>query len=238
MPAGHYPSNTVDSMHTADLRRGVRDVAPLLLGIAPFGLVVGVAAANAGLDLELAIGMSVLVFAGAAQLAALELLRTDAPLVVVISTAAIINLRMLMYSASIAPHFRDLGARLKGGLAYVLTDQAYALSIARFENGPDVDRVSYYVGVAMPIWLVWQVMTVAGALLGAGVPDSWGLDFTVPLVFLALLVPAVEDSATMAAAFVGGSVAVIGAGLPLNLGLPVGATIGVLAGATFETVKQ
>lgn len=225
-------------MDTADLRRGLRDVAPLLLGIAPFGLVVGVAAAGAGLDLALAVGMSVLVFAGAAQLAAIELLRTDAPLVVVVSTAAVINLRMLMYSASIAPHFRDFRARCKAALAYVLTDQAYALSIARFEAREGVDRRAYYLGVAAPIWLVWQAMTVAGVALGASVPASWGLEFTIPLVFLALLVPAVEDRETAIAAAVGGGLAVLGTGLPLNLGLPVGATAGVIAGTIAEEVGR
>lgn len=223
-------------MDIASLRQGIRDVAPLLLGIVPFGMVVGVAAVNAGLDLELAVGMSVIVFAGAAQLAALELIRTDVPLVVVIVTAAVINLRMLMYSASIAPHFRDFAAKWKAGLAYVLTDQAYALSIARFETGEDIDRRSYYLGVALPLWMVWQVSTVAGVALGASVPPAWGLEFTVPLVFLALLVPAIEDRETLTAAFVGGTVAVLGAGLPLNLGLPVGATAGILAGAFAERV--
>ncbi len=225
-------------MHSADLRRGARDVAPLLLGIAPFGLVTGVAAANAGLDLALAVGMSVIVFAGAAQLAALELIRTDAPLLVVIVTAAVINLRMLMYSASIAPHFRDFRAKWKGALAYVLTDQAYALSIARFETSETIDRRSYYLGVAAPIWIVWQVTTVAGVVLGTSVPPAWGLEFTVPLVFLALLVPAVDDRATLTAAAVGGTVAVLGTGLPLNLGLPVGATVGILAGAVAERVIE
>ena len=223
-------------MQRSALRRGFTDVAPILLGVAPLGLVTGVAAANAGLDLVLAVGMSVIVFAGAAQLAALELIRTDAPLLVVISTAAIINLRMLMYSASIAPHFREFAAKWKAGLAYVLTDQAYALSIARFEADESLDRRSYYLGVAFPIWIVWQITTAAGVVLGTSVPPAWGLDFTVPLVFLALLVPAIEDRETLIAAAVGGTIAVLGGGLPLNLGLPVGATVGIVAGALAERV--
>ncbi|MFW5900265.1 MAG: AzlC family ABC transporter permease [Halodesulfurarchaeum sp.] len=225
-------------MNTAALRRGVRDVSPLLLGIAPFGLVTGIAAVNAGLGIEQAAGMSILVFAGAAQLAALELIRTDAPLVVIVVTAAVINLRMLMYSASIAPHFRTFAAKWKAALAYVLTDQAYALAIARFEIEEAVEKRSYYLGVALPIWVVWQTMTVAGVLVGASVPPAWGLEFTIPLVFLALLVPAVEDRETLIAAAVGGGGAVLGAGLPLNLGLPVGATAGVIAGAVAEQVRR
>ncbi|WP_424016931.1 AzlC family ABC transporter permease [Halorientalis pallida] len=221
-------------MNRADFRRGVRDVAPLLLGVAPFGLVAGIAAANAGLDLTQAVGMSVIVFAGASQLAALDLIGRDAPLSVIVLTAVVINLRMLMYSASIAPHFRTFAARVKAGLAYLLTDQAYALSIASYRAEESVDRVAYYLGVAVTLWVVWQVTTAAGVLLGTGVPDAWGLEFAVPLVFLALLVPAMEDGPTTVAGLAGGTVAVVGAGLPLNLGLLVGASVGIVAGLLAE----
>ncbi|SEN42896.1 4-azaleucine resistance probable transporter AzlC [Halorientalis persicus] len=221
-------------MNRADFRRGVRDVAPLLLGVAPFGLVAGIAAANAGLDLTQAVGMSVIVFAGASQLAALDLVGRDAPLSVVVLTAVVINLRMLMYSASIAPHFRTFAGRVKAGLAYLLTDQAYALSIASYRAEESVDRVAYYLGVAATLWVVWQLTTAAGVLLGTGVPDAWGLEFAVPLVFLALLVPAMEDGPTTVAGLAGGTIAVVGAGLPLNLGLLVGASVGIVAGLLAE----
>jgi 4-azaleucine resistance transporter AzlC len=225
-------------MDGADVRRGIRDASPLLLGVAPFGLVAGIAAVEAGLDLSQAIAMSVVVFAGASQLAALDLLGRDAPLSVVVVTAIVINLRMLMYSASIAPYFREFSARSKAGLAYVLTDQAYALSIARFKSDRSYDERAYYAGAAVTIWAVWQVSTVAGVVLGTGVPESWGLEFTVPLIFLALLIPAMEDRSTTIAGIVGGVVAVAGAGLPLNLGLLVGATIGVVAGLGTEVVSD
>ncbi|MDB9278907.1 AzlC family ABC transporter permease [Halorubrum ezzemoulense] len=217
-----------------DLLAGVRDVSPLMLGVAPFALVAGIAAVDAGLGLAEAVGMSVIVFAGASQLAALELLGENAPLAVVVGTAAVINLRMLMYSASIAPHFADYGRRLRAGLAYLLTDQAYALSVAEFDENPDRSRWRYYLGAAAPLWIVWQIGTVVGVVLGAGVPDAWGLTFAVPLVFLALLVPAMKDRPTTVAGVAGGAVAVVAAGLPLNLGLLVGALCGVAAGLVTE----
>ncbi|MEF8783583.1 MAG: AzlC family ABC transporter permease [Haloarculaceae archaeon] len=221
-------------MDSADFRRGIRDVAPLLLGVAPFGAVAGIAAVNAGLDIFQAVGMSFVIFAGASQLAALELLGSDAPIAVVVVTAVVINLRMLMYSASIAPYFREFGAKWKALLAYVLTDQAYALSISNYRAGRSLDRKAYYLGAAVTLWAVWQVTTVAGVVLGAGVPEEWGLEFAVPLVFLALLVPAMEDRTTTLAAVVGGGVAVAGVDLPLNLGLLVGATVGIVAGLGTE----
>jgi 4-azaleucine resistance transporter AzlC len=225
-------------MDTTAFRRGVRDAVPLLLGIVPFGLVAGIAAVNAGFGLPTAVGLSVVVFAGASQIAALELLGQSAPLSVVVATAVVINLRYLMYSASIAPYFREFTARWKAVLAYVLTDQAYAISVASYRSDRAVDRKWYYLGAAVTLWVVWQVTTVAGVLLGTGVPDAWGLEFAIPLVFLAILVPAIEDRPSAVAAVVGGALAILGAGLPLNLGLLVGAAVGIAAGVVAESLAE
>ncbi len=219
-----------------DLQAGVRDMSPLLLGILPFALVAGIAAVEVGFTLTQAVGLSMIVFAGASQLAAIDLLGSNAPLAVVIGTAVVINLRMVMYSASIAPHFARYGRRARAVLAYVLTDQAYALSVAEFAGNEDRSRWKYYLGAAGSLWIVWQVGTVAGVVLGAGVPEEWGLTFAIPLVFLALLVPAMKDRPTTVAGVVGGCAAVVAAGLPLNLGLLVGAVGGILAGLLAEEV--
>ena len=241
------------------VRAGVRASLPLLVGIVPFGLVAGVAAVDAGLSPVAALGMSVVVFAGAAQLAIIELLRSDTPLFVIVLTGVVINLRMLMYSASIAPYFQRYRSRWKAVLAYFLTDQAYAVAIARYtadESGdeaaghdrerdgpttPEADaddptggRDWFYLGVGASIWLVWVVATAVGVGLGRGVPDAWGLDFAVPLVFLALLVPRLEDRPTTAAGLAAGAVALAGAGLPYQLGLPVAAIVGVGVGLAIE----
>ena len=228
---------TVDGLPLdPDTRAGVRDVSPLLLGIIPFGLVAGIAAVNAGLGVAEAVGLSVVVFAGASQLAAVELLAQNAPLAVVIGTAVVINVRMVMYSASIAPYLAGYGRRFRAGLAYLLTDQAYALSVAEFERTPDRTRWRYYLGAAATLWIVWQITTVVGFVIGAGVPEAWGLTFAVPLVFLALLVPAMKDRPTVLAGVGGGAVAVAAAGLPMNLGLLTGAVSGIVAGLATEVI--
>jgi 4-azaleucine resistance transporter AzlC len=214
---------------------GARAVLPVLLGVIPFGLVAGAAAVRAGLSGLEAVGLSVLVYAGASQLAAIELFGQDAHAAVIVVTALVINLRMTMYSASIAPHFRGLPTRLRAGMAYLLTDQAYALSVTRFRANDEVDRVWYYLGAAAPIWVVWVVCTVIGIVVGARVPESLPLEFAVPLTFLALLVPTITDSPSALAAAIGGTAATVGAGLPLNLGLITGAVVGVLAGLLVET---
>ncbi|GGL49984.1 AzlC family ABC transporter permease [Halocalculus aciditolerans] len=225
-------------MNRDAFRAGVRDALPLLLGIVPFGLVSGVAAVDAGFSLAQAMGLSVFVFAGASQLAALSLVQEGAPALVVVATAVVINLRMGMYSASLAPHFREYTTRWKAAMAYVLTDQAYALSVARYRGG-DVDKRPYYLGVALTLWVVWQAATVVGLVVGGGVPESWGLSFTVPLVFLALLVPAVEDRATGVAAAVGAVAGTLGAVyLPLHLGLLAGGLCGVAAGLLVDNPDE
>jgi len=224
------------SFPPAEARRGLRDVAPLLLGVAPFGVVTGATAVDAGLSPLQAVGLSVVVFAGAAQLAAVELLGDNAALLVVLATGVVINLRMLMYSASIAPHFRSFHARWKAVCSYILTDQAYALSVARY-TGVDADldpaaRRRYYLAAGGSLWVVWQVCTLVGIVVGARVPPAWGLEFAVPLVFLSLLIPATTSWPKLVAAAVGGGVAVAGTvlAIPLNLGLIAGGAAGVAAG--------
>jgi len=232
------------SLLPAEARRGLRDVAPILLGVAPFALVAGATAVDAGLSPLQAVGLSVVVFAGASQLAAIGLLGDNAELVVVFATGVVINLRMLMYSASIAPHFRAFRSRWKAACSYLLTDQAYALSVTRYsgsdpDSGSVVDaggRLQYYLAVAGALWVVWQAGSIVGIVVGARVPPAWGLEFAVPLVFLSLLVPATTSWPKLAAAAVGGGVAVAGAVLavPLNLGLIAGGAAGVATGVLVD----
>ncbi len=220
-----------------DFLSGVRVSLPILLGIVPFGMVAGVAAVSVGIPAIHALAMSVFIFAGASQLAATELIGRDAPIAVVVLTVLVVNLRMMMYSASIAPYFERESARWKAALAYPLTDQAYAVSLMKFRADEDVGKKWYYLGVALSLWFAWQVSTVAGILLGAKVPGSWHLGFTVPLVFLAVLIPAVTDRPTLVAAIVGGVTAVAANGLPFDLGLIIGAIVGIGAGLLTEGLQ-
>lgn len=210
----------------------------MILGIAPFGMVAGVAAVGVGMSAVQAVGMSVVIFAGASQLAAIELMGRNAPAVVVVLTVLVVNLRLVMYSASIAPHFRRQSAKWKAALAYLLTDQAYAVSVVEFKSDEETSRRWYYLGVAVPLWVTWQAATIVGVLLGARLPPGLHLEFAVPLVFLAVLVPAITDRPTGAAAVVGGTVAVAANGLPYNLGLIAAAVVGIGAGLAVESLSS
>lgn len=203
-----------------------------MVGVAPFALIAGFAGVDAGVSQVQTVAFSVLVFAGAAQLAALELIGRDGATAVVVATALVINARFLMYSASLAPSLRGLGTGRRALVAYLLTDQAFVVSALRYEQReePPGTRLAYFLGAAVPLWIEWQAGTVVGAVAGAAVPASWSLDFAIPLVFLALLVPAVRDRAGVAAAGVAAVVAVAAGGLRFNSGLLLAAVAGIAAG--------
>jgi predicted branched-subunit amino acid permease len=215
-------------------RAGARDVAPILLGVIPFGLVVGVAGAELG-GLLTATAFSLVVFAGASQLAAIGLLAAGSPLWVVIGTGVVINLRMLLYSASLAPHVATAPRWQRGVMAYLLTDQAYALTLGKLpqvgaEAGTGARTVAYFLGAGVPLWVTWQTTTVLGALGAGALPEIVPLGLALPLVFLVLLPDSVTDRPGATAALVAAGVSVAAAGLPANAALPTAIVTGVGAG--------
>jgi branched chain amino acid efflux pump len=218
---------------------GARAIVPVLLALLPFGLAFGATATGSGFSPLEALGMSIIVAAGAAQLAAVQLISADASAAVVVLSVLVINLRFVLYSASLAPHFGSLPPGWKGLLSYHLTDQAYAATITRFDEGQTSgpDRRWYFLGTGLAIWTTWQVATVTGVFLGAWISEGWSLDFVLPLVFIALAVPAVKDRTTGAAALASGVAAVFAAALPLNLGLIGAALVGVLGGLAMEALS-
>lgn len=221
----------LDRDRTLRGRDGVAAVAPLLLGVFPFGLIAGVAAVEAGFGLAEAVGFSVVVFAGAAQLAAIDLLGAGALAWVAVLTALVINLRMAMYSASLASFVAGQPPRRRVLAAYLLTDQAYAVSVSRFRSQPQAaGRLRFFLGAAVSLWVTWQLATVGGVALGDAVPETVPLGFAVPLAFVSLLVPGITDRPALAAAGSAGVVAVVAAPLPANLGMPAAALTGVGVG--------
>jgi predicted branched-subunit amino acid permease len=210
----------------------------MLVGVVPFGLVAGASPVTEDLGAEAAIGFSTIVFAGASQLAAIDVLGDGGSALVAALAAWTINLRMVLYSASLAPHLAHEALRTRIGVAYLLTDQAYAVSINEItsEQGQEpARRVPFYLGAALTLWGSWQLSTIAGTLIGSSVPDDVPLEFAVPLVFLVLLIPAVNSGPAAVAAAVGGFGAVVAAELGAgSLSLTVGAVAGIVAGAVVD----
>lgn len=221
----------------ADFLSGVRDSVPTLPANVPFGFVVGAAAVQAGFSPVQTVAMSALVFGGAAQLAAIELLNQNAPLLVVALTAVVVNLRYVMYSAAIAPYFREFTERWRLLCSQLLVDTTFALAVTEFEQSESTDRKAYYLGEGLSIYVAFVSATAAGVVVGDQIPDGLHLDFAVPLLFLSLLVPSITDEATSIAAAVGGFAAIVGAGFPMNLGIVVAALAGILAGSISDALE-
>ncbi len=214
---------------------GVRHVLPILLGVVPFGMIYGILALSAGLSMLDAQAMSSVVFAGSAQFMITKLLSAATPGLVIILTGFIINLRHALYSASVAPYTKHLSFTWKAILAYLLTDEAYAVGIVHYyEEGDQTYKHWHLFGAGLALWTSWQFSTAVGIFLGAQIPAEWGLDFTLPWTFIALIVPGLKDRASVLTAIVACLAALLFFGLPLKLYLIVSAFVAIAVGLWSE----
>jgi 4-azaleucine resistance transporter AzlC len=222
----------------SELWAGVRAELPLLVGVAPFGLIYGVLAVSGGVPPLAAMAMSSIVFAGSAQFLLAGLFAEGAPALVMVATVALVNLRHLLYSASMAPFLVHLPRRWKAGLAYLLTDEAYAAVVQRYAAGDEgPHRHWFFLGAGLTLWSGWQLSCAAGIILGAQVPRSWPLDFALPVTFIAIVVPMIRSAAGATAAVVGVAVALACAGFPFKLGLVTAALTGIVAGSAVARLR-
>lgn len=214
---------------------GVRAELPILLGVIPFGVIYGVSALAAGLSPVQAQAMSAIVFAGSAQFVLTQLIAGGATPVVMILTVLVVNLRHLLYSASVAPHLQTLSRGWQILLAYLLTDEAYVVAITNFVKESSVVAKGWFLaGAGLALWSTWQLSTLAGVVLGQQLPASIPLDFALPLTFIAIVVPAIRDRGGAVAALVAGVVMVLAVNAPLKLGLVIAAVAGMAAGVLFD----
>jgi len=210
---------------------GVKDELPILMGVIPFGMIYGILALGAGLSTTEAQAMSAVVFAGSAQFMLVQLAGAGTPVLVMILTGFVINLRHALYSASMAPYMGHLSAPWKALLAYLLTDEAYAVTITHYSKGGEYKfKHWYFLGAGLALWSSWQISSAVGIFLGTRVPPEWSLDFTLALTFIALVIPALEDRASVLAAVAAGVTAVLASDMPYKLGLLIAAIVGILVG--------
>jgi 4-azaleucine resistance transporter AzlC len=216
---------------------GITAAWPLLPGVVPLGMVYGATARGAGLSVALTAAMSAVVFSGSAQFVATQLIAAGTPGTMVVFTTLIMNLRHLLYSASMAPYAKGVRSPWRWLMAYLLTDEAYAMAIGPHRQAAATHLPWYFLGVGSAVWGGWQSGTLLGALLGARVPAHRELEFTLPLTFMAILAPALRSRASVAAAATAGSVAVLTADLPLGLGFLLAALAGVGVGLPVSGAK-
>lgn len=223
-----------------DYWAGFRAVSPVMVGVIPFGAIFGATAVEQGFPAWLAGLTSIGVFAGASQIAAVQILSGGGSLLVAVLTAVAINSRFLMYSFALSREFHECPAAKRAGLAYLLTDQAFAVSAARFAQGDFTlaYRVRFYLGAAVGLWVIWQASTWLGIVAGAVIPEAWELDFAIPLAFISLVGPALRETVPRRVFFLSGVLSVLLVILPLQLNILTAAMAGVTLGTIWELRRE
>ena len=228
-----------DFLRSRDFREGFVEMLPACIGLVPFGLVCGVGAAAAGANWLGALGMSAIIFSGAAQIVAAQMVAADAPFAVIVLTTTVLGLRLLMYSAAIAPYLKPLPAHWQRALAFLLSDQVFAAAIRRFHIDDDREAAGrHFLGSGMALWVTWQVACTAGFFAGNLIPAAWSLEFAVPLCFIALVAPVLRNTPAVLAALAAGVAVIALSHLPMKLNLIVAGLIGIAVGTIADLARE
>lgn len=238
VPPGQQPPAATEAAEVHDpaaWRDGFKSGLPTLFGIGAWGLVVGIAMVKSGLTAAQAVGMTLLVFAGSAQLASLPLIAAAAPIWVIFATALVVNLRFVIFSALLGPHFAHLPWRQRFLLGYVSGDLTVAMFLQRYPTAERVaGKLSYLKGLMYPNWFAWQAGSLVGIFLGSAIPSEWGLGFAGTLAILCIMVPLIINNAALCGVAVAIAVSVLAYGLPYKLGLLLAVLLGMLTAMTVE----
>lgn len=237
-PPGQQPAvgmEPVEAHDPAAWREGFKTGLPSLFGIGAWGLVVGIAMVKSGLTAAQAVGMTLLVFAGSAQLASLPLIAAAAPIWVIFATALVVNLRFVIFSALLGPHFAHLPWRQRFLLGYVSGDLTVAMFLQRYPTAERVaGKLSYLKGLMYPNWFAWQIGSLTGIFLGSAIPTEWGLGFAGTLAILCIMVPLIINNAALCGVVVAIVVSVLAYGLPYKLGLLLAVLLGMVTSMIVE----
>lgn len=228
--AGKFPDYD-DSL----FRAGVKMGAPTLIGMLAWGMVIGVAMVKSHLSLPQALCMSLFVFAGSAQLAALPLIAAHTPIWIIFVTALVVNLRFLVFAILLAPQFVHLRWPKRMLLGFLAGDLTVALFMVRFPTErPATGKVSYLKGLLYPNWLVWQIGSMLGVLLGSKIPPEWGFSFAGTLGLICVTIPLIINRAALVGVIVASVVALLAYAWPYKLGLLAAVISGMLSAMAIE----
>jgi 4-azaleucine resistance transporter AzlC len=219
----------------------VRDTLPLLLGAFPFGMIYGAVAVTSGLSSAAAVAMSAFVFAGSSQFIAVGLVAAQTPAAIIVLTTLIVNLRHMLYSATLLPHLTHLPQRWRIPLAFWLTDETFAVTIHRYgKEDPSNCRHWYQLGSSIAMYLNWQLWCFAGLVLGGRIPDAsgWGLDVAMPVTFIGMIIPFVKTIPAAVCVLTAGAASLLTTAMPYKLGIMVSAFAGIAAGMAAEAAGK
>jgi len=235
------PAERLDerARRNAAMREGFMAVLPILVATFTWGTVTGVAMVKSGLTENAALAMTLLVFAGSAQLSSLPLIATGSPVWLIFLAGLVVNLRFIIFGAALYPYFRNLSWKKRLAYGYFTTDTAFVLFMPKFGDAKvkgTQEQQWFFLGAIAPGWLTWQVSSIVGIYLGAMVPDTWSLDFAAVLALMAVAVPLASSRPVLVAIMASGWVAWLTQLLPLRLGLAISVVAGIVAGMLAERV--
>jgi predicted branched-subunit amino acid permease len=218
---------------------GVRRGTPLLMPTGIWGLVAGVAMVKTGLTTLQALAMTLFVYAGSAQMAVLPLIAVGAPVWIALLTATIVNLRFVIFSATLWPYFGHLSLGRRLLLGYFAVDVTVAIFVQDESEDPrSPERRWFYLGLAVATWVTWQACSLIGILLAEFVPARWGLEFAAILALIVMTAPMLHGRPAIAGCIAAAIVAVLAAALPLKLGLVLAVVTGVAVAMSADLLAE
>jgi 4-azaleucine resistance transporter AzlC len=225
--------------------KGAKDTFPLIVGAIPFGIIFGTLGATAGLSFAATLGMSIFVFAGASQFVCLSLVAAGTAWPMIVLTTFVVNLRHMLYGATMVPFYKKLHPLWKMVLSFGLTDETFAVAVTRYMQKDDAPYKEYYnLGSMVFMYANWNLCTIIGLTAGKTFPgiSEWGLDFAMPATFIGIVIPYLVSRPMWASVITAGTVSILASGLPHKLGLMVaavaGVTVGLVCEKLFSTQKE
>lgn len=237
MKESRFAFRRLDARKKQNIKAGLIDVMPALVATGTWGFVTGIALVKSGLTDSMATMMTLMVYAGSAQLTALPLLESSAPLWLIFAAGTVVNIRFVIFGAALQPYFRHLSWVKRLFLGYLTTDFSFVLFMARHGESRDrgsPDQLWYLLGVIIPGWLTWNTFSLLGIYLGSLVPASWSLEYAATLALMAIIIPLVKTRPMVMCLLVAGVIAWLAQPLPLRLGLAAAVIGGIVAGVLTE----
>jgi 4-azaleucine resistance transporter AzlC len=235
-----------DNIQTAlrprkEMAAGARDTFPLIVGAIPFGIIFGTLAVQSGLTYHAALAMSIFVFAGSSQFIALGMVAAGTAWPIVVLTTFVVNLRHLLYTATLLPYLQKLPRSWKLALSFWLTDETFAVAVKRYQKADRTPHKHWYqLGSSLAMYSNWIACTCIGLSAGQLFPgiQSWGLDFAMPATFIGMVIPYLTSRPMWVAVATAGLVALLCSGLPHKLGLMLASVAGIMAGVWAESMQD
>lgn len=235
----HYSDVAVNTR--SEFLAGARDTIPLIIGAIPFGIIFGALAGSCGLSFGAAMAMSLIVFAGSSQFIAIGLIAAGVGWPMIVMTTFVVNIRHLLYGATLAPYFKPLSRIWRIMLAFWLTDETFVVAVRRYEEADSSPYKHFYnLGSAIFMYTNWSLCTMLGLTFGRTFPQisEWGLDFAMTATFIGMVIPYLAGKPMWGAVLTSGAVSLACNGLPNKLGLIIAALSGLVAGILCESLVK